>query len=252
MLLHIHGSSTYLADSMHLLPPNAPTIPAALWRIQQGAACVFFESDLDKPPGIPPSAFLPPETPLSSLVSAQTFGATAALWQRFGIQVPLETLKPWFAGLLLANSLSGTIGFNHQAGVDRQIWQVTAPEKRRLLEGTEALGAFDAAPPGEQSAYLDTIARTPEIITARFTRLYQHWQTSNVVGFEQELVWAKEQFPIMFTGLIDGRNRSWLPTIVDRAKQVAPALVLVGALHLVGESGIPALLTDRGFLVGAA
>ncbi|HVA56251.1 MAG TPA: TraB/GumN family protein, partial [Gammaproteobacteria bacterium] len=175
-----------------------------------------------------------------------------ALWQRFGIQVPLETLKPWFAGLLLANFLSGTIGFNHQGGVDRQIWQATAPEKRRLLEGTEALDAFDAAPPSEQSAYLGTIAHSPEVITARFTRLYQHWQSSNVAGFEQELVLAKEQFPIMFTGLIDGRNQSWLPTIVDRAKQAVPALVLVGALHLVGESGIPALLTERGFSIGAA
>jgi uncharacterized protein len=251
MLLQVKGSRTFLADSIHSLPAGS-VLPEALWEVQRSASQVLFETDLDHSPGMPASATLGPQSPLSSLVPVETFAAATVLWSQFGIQLSLESVKPWFAGLVLANSLSGTLAFDRACGVDRQIWNATPAERRGVLEGTEALEAFDRAPVTEQAAYLDMIARTPEVVIARFVRLCQYWQTSNDTGFQQELLQIKQRFPVMFSGLIDQRNRKWLPAIIELVKRSEPSLVLVGALHLVGQSGIPALLAQHGFSVSAA
>jgi uncharacterized protein len=249
MLLHVSGSATFLADSIHALPENCSPISPALWAVQKHATHVLFETDLDRPPSVPSAALLDEKTPLSSLVSAATFGAAQSLWNQAGIQISLETLKPWFVGLMLANSLGTSLGFEPKFGVDRQVWQATSQEKRFVLEGIEALMAFDGAPYQEQAAYLDMIALMPEVVIGRLQRLCSYWQSSDARGFENELQIAKQQFPIMFSGLIDGRNATWLPTIIDLVKRQAPSLVLVGALHLVGECGLPALLGQHGFTV---
>lgn len=252
MLLRITGSSTYLADTIHSLPADASVVPEAIWTVQRQASRVVFETDLDRPPSIPLIATLGPQTPLSSLVSAKAFATATYLWEKFSIKVSLETLKPWFAGLVLANALGESLAFDRNLGVDRQLWEATPAQNRAVLEGTEALAAFDNAPPIEQAAYLDMIARTPEVITARLVRLCQYWQSSDEAGFEHELLEAKQHFPVMFAGLIDGRNRRWLPAIIERATRSETSLVLVGALHLVGSSGIPSLLARQGLTVTAA
>lgn len=251
MLFHVSGSATFLADSIHALPDGSAVVPPALWELQKRATHVLFETDLDCPPSVPPAALLSEQTPLSSLVPAATFDAASSLWKQFGIKLPLETLKPWFAGLVLASSLGASLGFEPRFGVDKQVWRATLPERRFVLEGVEALVAFDNAPPHEQVAYLTMIARTPDVITGRLQRLVHYWHSNNATGFEEELMVAKQQFPSMFSSLIDGRNTAWLPAIIDLVKRQTPSLVLVGALHLVGEAGLPALLTQNGYRVSA-
>jgi uncharacterized protein len=246
MLFHVSGSATFLGDSIHALPEGNASIPTAIWEIQKHATHVVFETDFDRPPSLPDLAVLDEKSPLSSLVSPATFEATLHLWKKFGIQLTLETLKPWFAGIVLANSLADRLGFYSRLGADRQVWQATSPERRFVLEGLEALTAFDDAPRQEQAAYLAMIAQTPEVVTGRLQRLFSYWQSNNTHGFEQELLVAKQQFPKMFSGLVDERNANWLPHITKLIEHQIPSLILVGAFHLVGESGLPTLIRRQG------
>lgn len=247
MLFHVTGSTTYLADSLHALPTEAAILPHSLWDVQKRSAKVLFETDLDHPSDIPNCAFLENQSLLSALIPAKTFKAAEVLWQKYDIGLPLETLKPWFAGLVLANALAGNLDFNATLGVDRQLWRATSPSKRGVLEGSEAIVAFDTAPAHEQAAYLAMIACTPNVVTARLNRLLLYWQTNDANGFETELQTAKLSFPIMFAGLVDRRNEAWLPTIVTAIISQTPILILVGALHLVGQMSLPALLELKGY-----
>ena len=250
MLFHVAGSATFLADSIHALPQNS-VVPPSLWEVHRHATRVLFETDLDRPPEIPAGALLGSQTPLSSLVPASTYDAASALWKQFKIALQLETLKPWFAGLVLANSLGGSIGFDPKFGIDRQIWQATSPDRRFVLEGIEALEVFDGAPSDEQGDYLAMIATTPDVVIDRLNRLHHYWQGSDAVGFANELLAAKQRFPKMFSGLIEGRNAAWLPAIVGLVNDPTQSLVLVGALHLVGPLSLPALLAQQGYKVSA-
>lgn len=246
MLFHVTGSAIFLADTIHALPAIGAVLPEPLWEIQKNATRVMFETDLDRLPSFPDNALLGQQFQLSSLIPAETFNAALSLWSKYGIGLSLETLKPWCAGLVLANAISGDLSFDPKFGVDKQMWEATAPEKRVLLEGTEALTAFDNAPLEEQAAYLAMIARTPHVVIDRLERLYRYWQTNDVHGFEQELQIAKLHFPTMFAGLIDQRNTAWLPAILESLTRQTPTLVLVGALHLVGPTGLPELLRRNG------
>jgi uncharacterized protein YbaP (TraB family) len=53
-------------------------------------------------------------------------------------------------------------------------------------------------------------------------------------------------WPVGFEKLITGRNRAWLPKLVQLAADGIPTLVVVGALHCVGKEGIPKLLEGQG------
>ena len=57
----------------------------------------------------------------------------------------------------------------------------------------------------------------------------------------------KKEFPDVYNQLIVKRNNAWVPKIEVFFKTKEVELILVGALHLVGDEGIIALLASRGY-----
>jgi uncharacterized protein len=55
----------------------------------------------------------------------------------------------------------------------------------------------------------------------------------------------------MFDILIDRRNWNWVPTIVQIARNQELRLIVVGALHTVGPTGLPRLLLEHGLRLRA-
>lgn len=52
--------------------------------------------------------------------------------------------------------------------------------------------------------------------------------------------------------LLDGRNRNWAAQIAQRIDNGENVFVAVGAAHMAGEGGVPALLRDMGHAVERA
>jgi uncharacterized protein YbaP (TraB family) len=59
----------------------------------------------------------------------------------------------------------------------------------------------------------------------------------------------KNDFPDIYDELIVKRNNAWIPKIEAMLKTKDVELVLVGALHLVGDDGVLAQLADRGYKI---
>lgn len=57
----------------------------------------------------------------------------------------------------------------------------------------------------------------------------------------------RKEFPNMYQQLLVKRNKNWLPRIESMLNDSGVELVLVGALHLVGEDGVLAMLRERGY-----
>jgi len=49
--------------------------------------------------------------------------------------------------------------------------------------------------------------------------------------------------------LLTARNRAWLPKIEQLLQSHEDPFVAVGAGHMLGEEGLPALLAERGYTV---
>jgi uncharacterized protein YbaP (TraB family) len=58
-----------------------------------------------------------------------------------------------------------------------------------------------------------------------------------------------KQAPGVYKSLVVDRNHRWAETIAERLQGSGEAVVIVGAGHLVGPDGVPALLRARGFKV---
>ncbi len=58
-----------------------------------------------------------------------------------------------------------------------------------------------------------------------------------------------EENPELHSALLVERNLAWLPRIVELTEKTDDYLVIVGALHLVGQHGVIELLRQQGFNV---
>jgi uncharacterized protein YbaP (TraB family) len=56
-------------------------------------------------------------------------------------------------------------------------------------------------------------------------------------------------FPSLYRPLVSDRNQHWLPQVEELLNGPGNALIVVGALHLVGEGGLLELLRKKGYKV---
>ena len=56
-------------------------------------------------------------------------------------------------------------------------------------------------------------------------------------------------YPELYEAIVADRNRNWVNTIDKLLRDEEDYLVIVGALHLIGEDGMPQLLEARGYKV---
>ena len=59
----------------------------------------------------------------------------------------------------------------------------------------------------------------------------------------------RRDFPGAYQSILVNRNRAWIDPIVRFLGTDEPELILVGALHLVGEHSVLEMLRQRGYKV---
>jgi uncharacterized protein YbaP (TraB family) len=72
------------------------------------------------------------------------------------------------------------------------------------------------------------------------------WRSGDIDYLEQTLLDEVSGYPELYDAVVADRNRLWVNTIDELLDDGEDYLVIVGALHLVGEDGVPRLLEQRG------
>jgi uncharacterized protein YbaP (TraB family) len=72
------------------------------------------------------------------------------------------------------------------------------------------------------------------------------WKAGDASRLNQLLSEEYKSFPRLYRVLVTERNRHWLPQIEKLLAQPQDSLVVVGALHLVGDGGLLELLRRDG------
>ena len=73
------------------------------------------------------------------------------------------------------------------------------------------------------------------------------WRHGDVSAAEKEVAEMKNDALALYQKLLPERNRQWLPKITQALRGKRNTMVLVGAMHLVGNEGLLQLLRDDGF-----
>ncbi|ALE16404.1 lipoprotein, putative [Altererythrobacter epoxidivorans] len=158
-----------------------------------------------------------------------------------------QSLETWAVALNLAQVFDTGEPEN---GADRAMIHAFKGRPIHEFEGVEKqLGIFDQLPEKEQQDLLAAVVEEADTRSADPARLQRAWLSGDIKVLEEATTEGMLADPELRQALLVDRNRDWLSQLIKRLDQGQRPLVAVGAAHLVGPDGLPALLERQGYTV---
>jgi uncharacterized protein YbaP (TraB family) len=251
-------STVYLFGSVHLLPEGGFTVGGDLEDALEDADRVCLEID----PGATDEAATASVT-LARAVDPdgrdlfELLGddADRAREKAADAGIPLDALamfEPWFAGMMVSVMALQSHGYDAQHGVE-QVIEAAAKEAGKARCGLETLdgqlGMLDGLSADLQKEILMQSIDEASDIEAKVEPMVSAWRAGDERGLERSAEDDFDGYPELAQVLIYDRNARWAGQVSDMLAGDEDVLLVVGAMHLVGDRGLPALLEKRGFRV---
>ena len=250
------SNHVYLLGSVHLLREEDHPLPRVIDEAYDEAETLYMELDMDDLDPLLMQAtinrlgMLEEGTSLRDVMGEELYEEAMAV--AVELEIPLEMLErtePWFAAITVEQLALARIGFNPSYGVEMYLL------KKASRDGKTILG-FETVE--QQLAYLDGLSLDAQLALLMQTLtesaairevmddLILAWRSGDIDFLEQTLLDDVSGYPELYDTIVANRNRLWVDTIDELLEQGEDYLVVVGALHLVGEDGVPQLLRQRG------
>jgi uncharacterized protein len=173
--------------------------------------------------------------------------------ERLGLDLePLSDTEPWFAGLAITDMALDKLGYDAAHGVEADFTRRARADGKAItgLETPEfQIGLLDALPPEQQRELLFQSLKEAGQLPALLDPLLDAWKRGDEAALKRELETGFAGFPDLYRTLISERNARWVPQIAALLATPQDHLVIVGALHLVGEHSVISALRRRGYRV---
>lgn len=255
-------SCLYLLGSFHLLKKSDYPLSDDVDRAFESSESLVFEvapADLDDPGVAGRMLKLATSDPASSLARIVPDDLKAPLDRRLrALGLPPEqaaALEPWFVDTILVTLLGQRAGFAPEDGLDRHLMargRAAGKPMAGLETVDQQLAALDATPVAEQLASLRDFVTEGDAAADRLDELHAAWRGADLATLERLVrEEMRERTPETYRRLNVDRNRAWVPKLEAMLARPAgdDALVVVGALHLLGDDGVVAGLRARGYRV---
>lgn len=253
------AGTVYLLGSFHMLKPSDYPLSPAIDAAFDDAEHVLFE--------VAPAEMTSPETAklaqryarsedgrtLRQSISPETAAKLQAFLGSEAALAASDPFEPWFLSMNMTVMAMAQAGFDPSKGLDMHLMQ-RAAEADKPTAGLETVEdqfrALDATPLDEQDVMLaDSLESLPEL-RERLEQLHDYWRTADVAGLEKMTrTEMHDKTPVAYTLLNVERNQRWLPKIEAMLSEQDDRLVVVGAMHLLGDDGLVRQLERKGFAV---
>lgn len=164
-----------------------------------------------------------------------------------------DSVAPWLVATSVAVLQFRELGFEQELGVDRMFIERAAREKLPIVEletAEEQFALFANLPRGLQDLMLrDTLVRARES-PDEASLLMEAWARGDDEALEDialEPLARAPEFAPFYERVLFQRNERMAARLAELALDGRVRLVVVGAGHMLGPHGIPALLAERGF-----
>lgn len=251
-------NTVYLLGSVHFLPPSEQ-LPDAIEAAYTDAEALVMEIDMDDldPAQIQQAmlelGMLPPGQSLRQLLGEAVYAQVAARANKLGLDPALlEHFRPWMAAMTLVQLHMMKMGLDPLAGVEQRL-SARAQRDGKPIEGLETidqqLGLLAKLPPQQQHEFLMYSVQDSERMSREIDELLAAWRQGDTDTLERLLAAGFEQYPDLYRPLTVERNRNWIGRIEALLNERDDYLVVVGALHLVGQDSVVELLRNKGHQV---
>jgi uncharacterized protein YbaP (TraB family) len=260
-LWHVQGAAgeVYLLGSVHVLPPNlhwrTPSINRGLMRadvfvfeVPQDAAAVAELQSLIRQRG-----FLPPGQSLRAMLRPEIRDDYDAVVADSGLSAAeLDRQRPWLAGIQLLFSQMRKLRYAANSGVDSVLGAMAARDKKavRYLETIDEQFAL-LAPEDRKLELQEFEAGLKDLrdINVELEPMIKAWSNGDQAELDRLINGTLKDYPAARKELLDDRNANWVPKIQAMLKEKHVFFIAVGAGHLTGPKGVPALLRKAGYKV---
>lgn len=251
-------STVYLFGSVHVLPAGGFGIEGRLaeaWRDVR-AVCLEVDSTAISPEEIT-SVTLARAIDADGRSLFDLLGADAAAINdratRAGVDLaPFAPFEPWFAGIAITLGALQQHGFHPEHGVEEIIRRQALADGKTacgLETVDEQLGILDGFSAELQRELLRQSIDEAAGLEDEMTRLVAGWRAGDEQALERLLDEDIAEYPELAEQLVYERNSRWSDKVAAMLDGGDDWLIVVGAIHLVGDRGLPRLLERRGYQV---
>jgi len=253
------GGAVFLLGSIHFMRADDYPLPPAMDAAYAACRAVVFEIDIGlmQDPRVQARmlelGMLPAGRGVFDTIGPQTRQRLEDKLAETGVPgAAVAGFRPWMIALTLSALEFQRLGFDPNIGVDMHFFNKAKAGQKRIaaLETVEfqlqlLAGMNAAAEEAFLALTLQDLAQVPELAST----MVGLWRSGDAPGLQQLLFKTIDQHPDVRDRMLVQRNRAWAGKIEDLIRQGEPALVIVGAMHLIGPGSVVELLQARGYRV---
>lgn len=250
-----------IGGTVHALGAADYPLPSAFERAYGEASRLVFETDMAVISGVEFQLDMGErlsytgEGSLRDDIDAETYRALQAWCEEHGIPMAVvDRLRPPMVSLVVMMTELQRLGIAG-SGVEEYFYRRAEADGKALaaLETPREQLAFLAGMGcGQEDALIRNSLRDARNAAGMMAELKTAWRAGDAAALERlGIDPLRREHPGLYRDLLVTRNRAWLGPLEALLATPETELVLVGALHLVGEDGLLALLRRRGYRVSA-
>ena len=249
-------NQVYLLGSIHMLRAKDHPLPNNVEVAYDDAERLVMELDLDDidPVGalqyLMANGVLDNQTKLRDVMGPELYAQAKASANETGIPIELlDQSEPWLAAMTVQEITLMRIGFKPEYGVEMYL-MAKASADGKPITGLETIE--------QQLGFLDNLSIDTQIrwflqsieeggrLEILIDDMVAAWRAGDLQFLEKELLHDMHNYPELHQAILTDRNKSWVAPIMELLDDEDDYLVVVGAAHLIGEDGVPDLLSKQG------
>ena len=167
----------------------------------------------------------------------------------------LQMFEPWFVGLMISITEMNKQGLDPQLGLDMHLIGRAGKASKPmsgLEKGSEQIAVFDGMSQSEQLQFINESLNDAADAKAEIEKLHAAWRRG-----DQDALWngmaadMRREYPQLYRRVNVARNDAWVPKLQRMLddETTDDTLVVVGALHLLGDDGVVEKLRAKGYKV---
>jgi len=255
----VHGkkSTVYLFGSIHLLPPNLAWRDERIDKAIRSADTFVFETALDADAAkkyFDANGSLPAGQSLKALLPSPSQDDLEA--DMASVHLPearFDTRRPWVVSVVLETVRATEMGASPTSGVDVTIMTDAAVRGKpiRYFETfARQMALLAPADPALELKTFETFLKDFRSEGHEFPDIIRAWSAGDQDKLAALSLKNLASDPATKKLLVDDRNKAWIAPIVHMLdSESGTFMVTVGALHMLGREGVPALLRAKGYKV---
>ncbi|WP_426416444.1 TraB/GumN family protein [Aestuariirhabdus sp. LZHN29] len=249
----------YIGGTLHLLSASDYPLPEAYARAYADADAIVLEADLamiespDFQQRLMSRMLYPEGENLQSRLSPEVYQKLEAYCRAKGYPMTLiQNFRPGLVSVTLSVLEMQRMGMAG-TGVDQYFYRKALADDKQIGEletVDEQLAAMASMGEGKEDEMILNTLRDLQTLPAALHSVKEAWRQGDLERLQEEVMLPmQESYPDIYRQLLVDRNSAWLGKLEALLSTRQTELVLVGALHLVGEDGVLQRLSEQGYLV---